>query len=110
HVARPPRLLGGPEDSRERARGSTAPAGIDFAASGRKTKRLLAARGLAKSFDGVPVLSGVDLLIRPGTRLGVLGPNGSGKTTLLSILAGTLAPDAGEIERAPFLKTVLFEQ
>jgi len=104
------RLLGELDELRERASGSTATAGIDFAASGRKTKRLLAARGLAKSFDGVPVLSGVDLLIRPGTRLGVLGPNGSGKTTLLSILAGTLAPDAGEIERAPFLKTVLFEQ
>ncbi len=40
----------------------------------------------------------------------MLGPNGSGKTTLLSILAGTLAPDAGEIERAPALETVLFEQ
>jgi len=104
------RLLGELDELRERASGSTATAGIDFAVSGRKTKRLLAARGLAKSFDGVRVLSGVDLLIRPGTRLGVLGPNGSGKTTLLSILAGTLAPDAGEIERAPFLKTVLFEQ
>ena len=52
----------------------------------------------------------VDLLIRPGSRLGVLGPNGSGKTTLLSMLAGELDPDAGEIERAQFLKTVVFEQ
>ena len=86
--------------------------GIDFAASGRKTKKLLSAEGLAKTFDGRPVFAGggVDLLIRPGSRLGVLGPNGSGKTTLLSMLAGELEPDAGEIERAQFLKTVLFEQ
>ncbi len=85
-------------------------AGIEFAASGRKSKRLLQARGLEKSFDGRRVLDGIDLLIRPGTRLGVLGANGSGKTTLLSILAGTLDPDAGEIERAHLLKTVRFEQ
>ena len=37
--------------------------------------------------------------IVPGTHLGLLGPNGSGKTTLLGLLAGDLAPDAGEIER-----------
>ncbi|HYG61326.1 MAG TPA: ABC-F family ATP-binding cassette domain-containing protein [Thermoanaerobaculia bacterium] len=93
-----------------KGRSGESTASIDFAASGRKTKRLLLARGLAKSFADRQVLSGIDLLIRPGTRLGVLGPNGSGKTTLLSILAGTLDPDAGEIERAQFLKTVLFEQ
>ncbi len=105
------RLLSELDDVKERtgaAAGATA--GLDLAASGRKTKRLLAARGLGKSFDGKRVLAGVDLLIRPGTRLGVLGANGSGKTTLLSLLAGTLAPDEGEIERAPFLKVVRFEQ
>jgi ABC transport system ATP-binding/permease protein len=110
------RLLDELQDVKERERAGEPTAGIDFAASGRKTKKLLAARGLAKSFDGRPILGGtgggggVDLLIRPGSRLGVLGPNGSGKTTLLSILAGELEPDAGEIERAQFLKTVLFEQ
>ncbi len=93
-----------------RERSQTARAGIDFAASGRGTKRLLEARGLAKAFDGRTIFSGVDLRLGPGTRLGVLGLNGSGKTTLLSLLDGTLQPDAGEIDRAPFLKIVRFEQ
>jgi ATP-binding cassette subfamily F protein uup len=86
------------------------PAGIDFAGSGRKTKKLLVAHDLVKSFSGRKVLDGISLAMAPGVRLGVLGPNGSGKTTLLSILAGTLEPDGGHIERAQFLKTVLFEQ
>ncbi|MFN7943308.1 MAG: ABC-F family ATP-binding cassette domain-containing protein [Thermoanaerobaculia bacterium] len=87
-----------------------ASAGIDFTGSGRKTKRLLVARGIGKSFGGRRVLEPLDLLLGPGSRLGVLGPNGSGKTTLLSLLAGTLAPDAGTIERAPALRVRLFEQ
>ena len=105
------RLLDELQDVKERERaGDATAAGIDFATSGRKTKKLLTAQGVAKSFDGRTIVSGVDLLIRPGSRLGVLGPNGSGKTTLLSMLAGELDPDAGEIERAQFLKTVVFEQ
>jgi ATP-binding cassette subfamily F protein uup len=49
-------------------------------------------------------------VLTPGTRLGVLGPNGSGKTTLLSLLAGSLDPDQGEIERADGLRILRFEQ
>jgi ATP-binding cassette subfamily F protein uup len=93
-----------------RARGVTRTAGIDFTASGRRTRRLLVARGLAKSLGGRPLVRGLDLVITPGTRIGLMGPNGSGKTTLLNLLAGTLAPDAGEIERAEGLRLVRFEQ
>jgi ATP-binding cassette subfamily F protein uup len=93
-----------------KSRNADAKAAIDFASSGRRTKKLLVARGVAKSFGGRPVLRDVDLLLSPGARLGILGPNGSGKTTLLSLLAGELEPDSGEIERADGLRTVLFEQ
>ena len=93
-----------------KSRNADAKAAIDFASSGRRTKKLLVARGVAKSFGGRPVLRDVDLLLSPGVRLGILGPNGSGKTTLLSLLAGELEPDSGEIERADGLRTVLFEQ
>ncbi len=94
-----------------RARGADAGAvGLALEGSGRRTKRLLEARGVVKSYGGRRVLDGVDLRLGPGTRLGVLGPNGSGKTTLLEILAGEREPDGGEIERAAALRTVLFEQ
>ena len=93
-----------------RARGATRTAGIDFIASGRRSRKLLVARGLAKSRGGRPLIRDLDLTITPGLRVGLMGPNGSGKTTLLDLLAGTLAPDAGEIERADGLRIVRFEQ
>jgi ATP-binding cassette subfamily F protein uup len=89
---------------------ASARAGIDFNASDRKTKKLLVAEGLTKSFGGKRIVKGLDLKLTPGTRLGLLGPNGSGKTTLLSLLDGTLEPDAGTLDRADWLRTVRFEQ
>ena len=93
-----------------RARGVTRTAGIDFSASRRRTRRLLVARGLGKSLGGRPLVRDLDLIVTPGTRVGLMGPNGSGKTTLLHLLAGTLPPDEGEIERAEGLRLVRFEQ
>jgi ABC transport system ATP-binding/permease protein len=93
-----------------RARGVSATAGIDFTASQRRTRRLLAARGLAVERGGRHLVGGLDLVITPGTRVGLIGPNGSGKTTLLDVLAGARAPAAGAIERAENLRIVRFEQ
>ena len=93
-----------------RARGVTVTAGIDFVSSQRRTRRLLVARGLTKSLGGRRLVADLDLVITPGTRVGLIGPNGSGKTTLLNLLAGALPPDAGEIERADQLRIVRFEQ
>jgi len=84
--------------------------GIDFSASGRKSKQLLVAKDVTKRFNEKPVVTNLDLILGPGQRLGLLGPNGSGKTTLLRLLAGTLEPDAGTIVRAEGLRIVSFEQ
>src|SRR5438093_837529 len=93
-----------------RARGLTATAGIDFTSSQRRTRRLLVTRGVTKSLGGRRLVSDLDLVLTPGTRVGLIGPNGSGKTTLLNVLAGMVPPDAGEIERADDLRIVRFEQ
>ena len=102
------RLIAELDDARARAAG--APAGIDFTSSQRRTRRLLVARALTKSLGGRSLIRDLDLTITPGMRIGLVGPNGSGKTTLLNLLAGTLAPDAGEIVRADALRVVRFEQ
>ncbi len=102
------RLIDELEDNR--TRGSSGAVGIDLASSGRRTRRLLAARGLDVSRGGRRVVGGLDLVITPGTRIGLIGPNGSGKTTLLDALAGALPPAAGEIERADGLRIVRFAQ
>ncbi|MFI6909051.1 ATP-binding cassette domain-containing protein [Nonomuraea sp. NPDC050394] len=60
----------------------------------------LSATDLRVTRGGRPVLVGVSLTVSPGERLGVVGENGRGKTTLLQVLAGVLAPDAGEVSRA----------
>ncbi|NYD44710.1 ribose transport system ATP-binding protein [Actinomadura luteofluorescens] len=53
--------------------------------------------GIAKSFGAVPALVSVDLVVEPGTIVGLLGQNGSGKSTLVKILTGIHRVDAGEI-------------
>jgi ATP-binding cassette subfamily F protein uup len=85
-------------------------AGIDFVATGRQTRKLLAATGIAKSLGGAPLFANLDLGLTPGLKLGLLGPNGSGKSTLLRVLAGELAPDTGTVARAEGLRAVMFEQ
>ncbi len=47
-------------------------------------------------FGGRPLFEGVSLVASPGERLALVGRNGSGKSTLLKVMAGIVAPDAGE--------------
>jgi ATP-binding cassette subfamily F protein uup len=85
-------------------------AGIDFVSTGRQTRKLLKAAGLAKAQGGRSLFADLDVTLTPGTKLGLLGANGSGKSTLLRVLAGALEPDRGDIQRAEGLRVVMFEQ
>jgi len=93
-----------------RARSVVATAEIEFTSSGRKTKRLWSGEGLRIAFGDTTIVDRLDLLLTPGTRLGVLGPNGSGKTTLLRTIVGEIPPASGTIRRADALRVAYFEQ
>ena len=61
------------------------------------TAQLLVCQGLTRQFGGVVALSGLDLEVRRGELLGLIGPNGSGKTTFFNVLTGLFSPTRGEI-------------
>jgi ATPase subunit of ABC transporter with duplicated ATPase domains len=64
---------------------------------------VLAATGVSRSHGAQVVLAGVDIVVPPRARIGLVGPNGAGKSTLLRLLAGVDVPDRGEIRRTPAL-------
>jgi ATPase subunit of ABC transporter with duplicated ATPase domains len=57
----------------------------------------LKAQSLTHHFGGELLFRGVDLVVNPGDRIGLVGPNGVGKTTLLRVLAGELPPAGGHV-------------
>ncbi len=65
--------------------------------------------GIDKRFGGHVALDGVDLVMREGEFVALVGKSGSGKTTLLRILAGLEAPDAGTL-LVPEARTVVFQE
>jgi len=71
---------------------------------------ILFIKGIRKSFEDRVILEDVDLLIRNGDRVVLLGNNGTGKTTLLKIIQGELAPDAGMVRKGPSVKTAYLPQ
>ncbi|MFZ2875180.1 MAG: ABC-F family ATP-binding cassette domain-containing protein [Phycisphaerales bacterium] len=106
---------------------------IDFTATDRQTQKLLVARGLSRTIRGRTLFRGLDVLLSPGSVLGLMGPNGSGKTTLIRMLTGEISSDPptpemleaekeiapllphgtpalGTVRRADNLRIVLFSQ
>ncbi|MCK5071472.1 MAG: ABC-F family ATP-binding cassette domain-containing protein, partial [Desulfocapsa sp.] len=88
---------------------------IDFDATGRKTKKLFEAKGISKSYDGRTLFDNLDMVLSPGSRLGLLGRNGCGKSTLMQIIAsscedGGYRSDTGIVKTAPNVRIVSFDQ
>src|SRR5690554_879754 len=54
---------------------------------------------VSKSYDGVPLLEGVDFRVEEGEKAGLIGRNGTGKTTIFRLITGELEPTAGSVER-----------
>ena len=97
--------------NRNRSAGSVS---IDFSGTGRKTKKLLEANNLTKRYDDRLLFKDLDILLSPGSKLGLLGRNGCGKSTLIQILAsaatGFYKQDDGTITTADGLSIVSFSQ
>ena len=67
--------------------------------------------GVGHHYPGGPTLfSGLDLLLDPRERLGIVGPNGAGKSTLLEIIAGRLAPAEGHVITGTTARLAYFDQ
>ena len=59
--------------------------------------QILSLRNIRKSFGPIEVLHGIDLDVRPGEVVALLGENGAGKSTLSNIISGTILPSSGEM-------------
>ena len=75
-----------------------------------KTKMVIDAQKVAKSFGERRIIRDFTLRIQRGDRIGVVGANGTGKTTLLKLLTGELDPDEGTIQRAKTLQGIMIDQ
>ncbi|MCH2298547.1 MAG: ABC transporter ATP-binding protein [SAR324 cluster bacterium] len=62
-----------------------------------KVQPLLETKGLEMSFGGVKAVDGLDLQVKEGEILGIIGPNGSGKTTLFNTITGFLKATGGKV-------------
>ena len=62
-----------------------------------KNKYILSINGMSKSFGRNKVLKGINMNVKPGTIMGLMGENGAGKSTMMKCLFGTYQKDEGTI-------------
>ncbi|MDR5836218.1 amino acid ABC transporter ATP-binding protein [Caballeronia sp. LZ034LL] len=67
------------------------------AAAPRADEALVSIRDLHLAYDGVPVLNGIDLTVKRGQAVSIIGPSGSGKSTILRCINGLATPQRGAI-------------
>ncbi len=79
-------------------------------AVGRLGKQVIEMKGVRASYGGSEVISGIDWLIGPGERIGILGENGAGKSTLLKLMCGKMLPTAGYVKIGKSVKFGMLSQ
>ena len=75
-----------------------------------RSKAVIEADNVSKSFGERPIIRDFSLRIQRGDRIGLVGPNGAGKTTLLKLLTGEMKPDSGTITLAKTLSGIVIDQ
>jgi ATP-binding cassette subfamily F protein uup len=83
---------------------------LHLASDDSKTKAVIVADHVTKSFGARKIIKDFTLRITRGDRIGVVGANGSGKTTLLKLLTGELEPDEGKVTLAKTLTGTVIDQ
>ena len=84
---------------------------VSIALAGRRLgNTVLTAKGLNKRYGDKTILDGVDLMLEPGDRIGLMGPNGAGKSTLLDLLTGKTTPDEGTITWGDTVQLAYYDQ
>jgi ATP-binding cassette subfamily F protein uup len=75
-----------------------------------KTKTVISAQNVCKSFGDRTIIKDFTLRIQRGDRIGIVGANGTGKTTLIRMLTGEAEPDTGSITLSPTLTGIVIDQ
>ena len=86
------------------------PFSFRFLTPDRLPETLVRVDNAAIGYDDTPLVAGIKLRIVPGDRIAVLGRNGAGKSTVMKMLAGELAPMAGEVQLDRYLNIGYFAQ
>ena len=73
-------------------------------------KRVVELRGVGKSYGDRVIVRDLDLKLRRGERLAIVGPNGSGKTTLIKLLTGEIEPDSGTLVEGANVEPLVVDQ
>ena len=90
--------------------GQQGKAKLDLDRDDAKTKVVIDAKDISKTFDGRQILKPMSFRIQRGDRIGLVGPNGAGKTTFLKLLTKELEPDTGRVRHAKTLSGILIDQ
>ncbi|WP_428627609.1 ABC-F family ATP-binding cassette domain-containing protein [Sphingopyxis sp.] len=75
-----------------------------------RSKSVIVAEGVSKSFGDRIIIKYFDFRVQRGDRIGIVGANGAGKSTLLKLLTGEIQPDKGKITLAPTLDGIVIDQ
>ena len=103
------KLLNDLADLRDRNRASET-AGIDFAGTGRRSRELVTLTDAVLKADDVVIVSGLNLSLAPGQKLGIVGPNASGKSYLAKAIAQEAPLTSGVSRAAAGLAVAYVEQ
>jgi ABC transport system ATP-binding/permease protein len=83
---------------------------LQLAPAPRLSQTVIEAKAIAKAYGARSVFRGVNLIVQPGERIGIVGPNGAGKTTLVRTLIGELQPDEGAVVLGPRTRVAYYDQ